>query len=452
MRKVLSLVLVMLMTITVIGSITPAMADANELKFYDNNSTAARTAFFEKVFDEYYEATGVRFVYEGQPWANSATTVTTMFAGGNGPDVYTFVGNEEVAVKNGWLYAIDDYIAENSEKFVDMVTGYYWVNEKAAYGHNYCFPDATMAKGIYYRKDWVEEIGYEIPTGKDWNWNAFWDLAEKLTDPEKNRYGFAFRGGSGAEAWSQGYPNAYAHTYEYDPETLEWTADARYEGLKAYFDTYTNGYAPADSLNWGWSEQIDGFCSGLVGLFYNDTDCFPFIMDRMEEGTWGVLPIPYDNEGFGTTGDALNATYAYAISASSENVEACIGLMDFLYEPDRNTEYCIMMGSIPVRKDAAENEYFAEDGPLGAFVTSLSNPDFLLGGQLTGMNKTEWAGYTFDFAGEMQMYLLGELTYDEFFEGWKEWNQTAITNYLTENPDKIRDIIKMSDFFGSDAE
>ena len=31
----------------------------------------------------------------------SATTVTTMFAGGNGPDVYTFLGNEEVAVKNG---------------------------------------------------------------------------------------------------------------------------------------------------------------------------------------------------------------------------------------------------------------------------------------------------------------------------------------------------------------
>ncbi|MBO4884739.1 MAG: extracellular solute-binding protein [Clostridia bacterium] len=447
MRKFLSGLLVLMLALTIFSGIgaTPAKAAGEELKFYDNNSTAARTAFFEKTFDEYYEATGVRFIYEGQPWANSATTVTTMFAGGNGPDVYTFLGNEEVAVKNGWLYAIDDWIEENGDKYVGLVTNWYWPNEKAAYGHCYGFPDATMGKGIYYRKDWVEEIGYEIPTGKDWNWAAFWDLAEKLTDKSKNRYGFAFRGGSGSGDWCNNYLGAYTASYAYDPETLLWPSEGMKAGLKDYTDSWLNGIAPEDSLNWGWSEQIDGFCSGLVGLFYNDSDCFPFMMERMEEGTWGVLPMPYDNDGIGIQG-GLNATYAYAISASSKNIEGCLGLMEFLCEPDRCAEYAIMMGSIPVRLDAMENEYFSENGPLGAFVEALNNPDVCLGGQLVGMNKTEWAGYTYDLGAEMQMYLLGEMTFDELFEGLEEWNQTAITNYLKENPDKVRDIYRMSDF------
>ena len=451
MKKFLAGLLVLMLAITVFTGfeVKTAKADPNELKFYDNNSTAARMEFFQKAFDEYYEKTGVRFIYEGEPWGNSANTVTTMFTGGNGPDVYAHVGNEEVAVKNGWLYPIDDWIAEHGDNFVGLVTNWYWPNEKAAYDHNYVFPDATLGKGIYYRKDWVEEIGYEIPTGKDWNMAAFWDLAEKLTDPSKNRYGFSFRGGSGSGAWCENMLGMYTASYAYDPETLQWPFDDISTGMKDYTDSWLNHLSPEDSLNWGWAEQIDAFCSGLVGLFYNDSDCFPFMMERMEPGTWGVLQVPYDLKGRGIQG-GLNPTYAYAISAQSENVEACLGLMEFLYEPDRNAEYCIMMGEIPVCLDVMENEYFAPEGPLGEFVKALDNPDVCLGGQLVGMNKTEWAGYTYDVGAEMQMYLLGEITFDELMAGYQEFNQTALDNYFAENPDRARDIIKMGDFLASE--
>ena len=446
MRKAMSLVLVLLMAFAVIGTVTPAKADV-ELKFYDINSTAARMAYFEKVFDEYYEATGVRFIYEGEPWGNSMGNVLTMMAGGNGPDVFVYIPHQEVFIKNGWLLEIDDWIAEHADEYVTLVTNYFWANEKQAYGHNYAFPDATLSRGIYYRKDWVEEIGYEIPTGKDWNWDAFWDLAEKLTDKEKNRYGFAFRGGSGSTAWANNYLQAYTGTYIYDPETLQWKADEYKEGMKAYTDSWLNGIAPEDSLNWGWAEQIDGFCSGLIGLFYNDSDCFPFMMDRMEEGTWGVLPLPYSNDGLGVP-SGINPTYSYAINANTEYADACLGLMEFLQEPERYVEYCVMMGEVPVRKDVVDTPYFAEDGPLGAFVQLLNNRDALLGGQLIGVNLTTWAGYTFDLGSEMQLYLLGEESFDDFFGAWQEWEQTALDNYFAENPDAATDIFRMSDVLG----
>ena len=448
MKKFITMMLALALVLTAFTGInTEAKAADVELTFFDIASSTERMTYFQKVFDAYEEQTGVKFTYEGEPWTNSMGTVLTMMAANNGPDAFVCIPGQTVFVKNGWLMEIDDYVAEHKDEYLDMITNYTWQLEKDTYGHNYLFQDGLLCRGVYYRKDWVEEIGFEIPTGKDWTWDVFWDLAEKLTDPEKNRYGFAFRGGAGADAWANNYLYAYTGSYEYDPETLKWMSEGYRNGLKAYTDSYLNGISPEDSLNWAWAEQIDAFASGLVGLFYNDSDAFPFFVDRMEEGTWGVLPIPYTNDKSGYVA-TINCTYSYAINAATENPEACLGLMEYLHTPEQNAEYCLMMGEIPVKKAAAEIEYFSEEGPLGAFVAQLNNMDAFLGGQLNGVNKTDEAGYVYNFVADMQSYLLGDITFDDFFGAWEQWNQDALDNYFAKNPDAVTDIYRMSDVLG----
>jgi len=447
MKKLVALALALLMVFGAfagIGTKETASADTKvELSFYDIMSTTERMNYFETVFAEYAEQTGYKFIYEGEPWSNSMNTVLTMMAAGNGPDAFLCMPNQTVFIENGWLMEIDDYVEENGDKFVSLITDYFWMKEKETYGHNYVFPDGLMGAGIYYRKDWVEEIGYEIPTGKDWNWSAFWDLAEALTDPEKNRYGFAFRGGSGADAWANNYLGCYTSNYKYDIETKKWRSEQFKAGMKAYTDSWLNGIAPADSLNWGWSEQIDGFASGLVGLFYNDSDAFPFFVERMEEGTWGVLQLPYSDDGLGFA-TSVNCTYSWAINANTEYQDACLGLYEYMYTPAKCEEYCLMMGLIPVRKDVASAEYFSAEGPLGAFVNQMNNTDACLAGQLIGVNMNEAAGYQYNLAAEMQMYLLGEITFDEFFASWEAWNQAAIDTYFAEGGE-VTDIVRIAD-------
>ena len=448
MKKFVAMTIALLMVITAFAGFAPqekASADTQvELTFYDIMSTTDRMNYFEQVFAAYAEQTGYKFIYEGEPWGNSMNTVLTMMAAGNGPDAFVCIPGQTVFVKNGWLLPIDDYVEEHRDEYLDMITSYTWALEKETYGHNYLFQDGLLCRGVYYRKDWVEEIGFEIPTGSDWTWDVFWELAEALTDPEKNRYGFAFRGGSGADSWANNYLYAYTGSYEYDPETLKWMSEGYKAGLKAFTDSYLNGLSPEDSLNWGWSEQIDAFASGLVGLFYNDSDAFPFFVERMEEGTWGVLPVPYTNDKSGYVA-TINCTYSYAINASTEYPDACMGLMEYLHTPEQNAEYCLMMGEIPVKKDAAQIEYFSETGALGEFVKQLNNLDALLGGQLNGVNKNDEAGYQYNFSAEMQAYLLGETTFDEFFASWEQWNQDALDNYFAKNPDAVTDIYRMSD-------
>ena len=50
---------------------------------------------------------------------------------------------------------------------------------------------------MYYRKDWFEEAGIAGPPK---NFAEMTDIAVKLTDPAKNRYGFCMRGAAGGQA------------------------------------------------------------------------------------------------------------------------------------------------------------------------------------------------------------------------------------------------------------
>ncbi len=445
MKKLITMMLALALVLTAFAGVSTetVKADPNELTFYDIMSTTERMAYFEQVFAEYKEQTGVNFTYEGEPWSGSLGNIITMMAANNGPDFFVSMHNPTVLIENKWLLPIDDYVEAHGDEFVTLITDYFWFKQRETYGNVYVFPDGMMGAGIYYRKDWVEEIGYEIPTGKDWNWDAFWELARAINDPENNRYAFAFRGGNGIDTWANNYLGCYTCNYKYDLETKKWRTEEFRDGLKDYTDSFLNGLAPKDSMNWGWAEQIDGFASGLVGLFYNDSDCFPFFVDRMEEGSWGVLPIPYDNTGIGFA-TSVNCTYSWAINANSENTDACLGLVEYLYTPEKSAEYCLLMGEIPVKKDVASTPYFSADGPLGAFVQQMNNPDACMAGQLMGVNMNDAAGYQYNFGAEMQTYLLGEITFDELFDGWAAWNQAAIDGYFAEGGE-VTDIVRMQD-------
>jgi len=445
MKKLLTMMLALALVLTAFAgiSVEPAKAAGGDLSFYDIMSTTDRMEYFEKVFAAFEKETGIHFVYEGEPWANSMGTVLTMMAANNGPDFFVCMPNQKVFVENGWLAPIDEFIAAHDDEYVTLIEDYFWAQQVQTFGNAYWFPDGIMGSGIYYRKDWAAELGWEAPEGKDWNWEAFWDLAVKMTDPEKNRYGFAFRGGSGAGDWANNYLGRYVANYTYDPETKLWMAEEYNTAMKLYTDSWLNGIAPKDSLSWGWSEQIDGFASGLVGLFFNDSDAFPFFVERMQPEQWGVLPIPYDNAGTGFA-TSVNCTYSWSINAHADDVDACFKLADFLYTPEYSAEYCMLMGSIPVRKDVAATEYFSVDGPLGGFVQQLNNPDAVLAGQMIGENKTELAGYTYDMGAEMQMYLMGEITFEQFCEDWNAWNQAAIDAYFAKGGE-VTDTVKLRD-------
>ena len=206
-KKVISLLLVAAMTSSLLAGCgakdaetsSSASGDGVTLRFIDITTNPQRQEFFENTFAAFTEETGITVEYEGVPWDNAADKVTVLGAANDLPDVLTVAGQwMGQFTQAGWLMDLDDYYASEIEPNVNVATTMVVETERDLYNHVYRIPDGLMNAGIFYRKDWVEEIGYEIPTGADWNWQAYYDLAAALTDPSKNRYGSSFRGGRGA--------------------------------------------------------------------------------------------------------------------------------------------------------------------------------------------------------------------------------------------------------------
>ncbi len=378
------------------------------LRFLDVSPSPERQSYFENVFAKFKDETGITVNYESVPWDDAADKITVLGSSGQLPDVFTvhqfWLGQLTSA---GWVVPLDDYVSENLDSVATTATKILMENEKNLYGHVYRIPDGIMTKGVYYRKDWAEEINYEIPTGDDWTWEAYLDLIAALTDESKNRYGNSFRGARGGFDPIQGmYLLGYTGGYTYDEEgNFLLNTDECVAAFEKWCDVYLKGYAPKDSLNWGFSEMVDNFVGGLTGTLLNDSEVTATLLSKMEASQWGVLPLPVssaDKKQYNATG----SSYAYSVAASSEHPDEAIKLIDFLASTENNIEYCKMNGLIPIRTDVGDDDTYGPDGPYAVFLEELSQDNLVFPTTYGAFDYTDL--HQGMFHNELQKYLLGQ--------------------------------------------
>ena len=403
------------------------------LRFIDITTNPQRQEFFETTFAAFKEETGITVEYEGVPWDNAADKVTVLGAANDLPDVMTVAGQwMGQFTQAGWLLDLDDYYAAEIEPNINVATSMVVETDRALYGHVYKIPDGLMNAGIFYRKDWVEEIGYEIPTGDDWTWQAYYDLVEALTDADKNRYGSSFRGGRGAFDRVMDVMVGYYGGYVYDEEgNFLFTSDECIAGFEEFCSMYTEGHAPQDSLNWGFSEMVDNFVGGLTGTLYNNTDVVPTMLEKMDESQWGVLPVPTAADGkvYNNTG----ASYCYGVAANTEYPEEAKQLITYLSQPENSMNYCKIAGMLPIRNDVGDDPLYGEGGPYSGFLVQLDYPNLVYPASYGAFDYTDLhqdAMHT-----EIQKYLLGQQTAADVMNNLGNELTARMKQYLADNPD-----------------
>ena len=406
--------------------------DGVTLRFIDISTNPERQAYFEKTFAAFKEETGITVEYEGVPWDNAADKMTVLGAANDLPDVMTMAGQwMGQFTQAGWLMELDEYYEKEMEPVVNVATKISVQNEVDLYDHVYRIPDGLMNSGIFYRKDWVEEIGYEIPTGDDWTWQEYYKLVDALTDPSKNRYGSSFRGGRGAFDRVLEVMVGYYGGYVYDEEgNFLFNSDECIAAFEEFCTMYTDGNAPKDSLSWGFTEMVDNFVGGLTGTLNNNTDVVPTLLQKMDESQWGVLPMPTAADGKVYNG--IGSSYAYSIAANTEYPEESMKLISYLSAPENSTEYCQIAGMLPIRNDVGDNEMYGENGPYSGFFVQLDYD-----------NLVAPAGYgAFDYTDmhqdmmhtEIQKYLLGQQSGADVMNHIGEELEARMKKYLADNP------------------
>lgn len=402
------------------------------LRFIDVSPSPARQEYYGKVFDQFEQETGVPVTYESVPWDEAANKLTVLGAANQLPDVLTtWAGwlGQFTAAK--WVIPIDKYIAGTEDEYTEVVTQINWKGEKELYGDIYTVPDGVMVKGVYVRSDWAEEAGVTLDPDKGWTYEEYFDAVRKMTDSSQKRYGVSFRGARGAFdpllVYLEGFNGGKLYA---DDGSILINSPECVEGFKTWTDIYLEGYAPKDSVNWGFTEMVDNFTGGLTATLINDSEVAATCQENMEDGTWMVMPMPKSVDG--KIYNTVNSPYAYSISANSVIPDTAWSLIEFMTRPDNNIEYCKMGGLIPIKKDVSGDATYGEDGPYAAFVKQLNNPDLVVPCAFGPFDFTDMhQGLMHE---ELQKYLLGQQDAETALNNITSELEARMQKYLADNP------------------
>ena len=263
-------------------------------------------------------------------------------------------------------------------------------------------------------------------------WAGIFEAAEKMTDAGLGRYGYAFRGARAGAATSLQYVWGGMGGKMYDENGVcQLNTPGAIEAMETYSQLYLNGFAPPDSVNWGYAEMVQGFTSGLTGILHQTVEVVKTCEDTMEDGTWTTVPFPSAADGnVYCGGDAM----LYSITSGCEYPDQAWEFIEYLTSPDNMADFCEKNLYIPIYADMGDNTTFT-DGPLSAFLESLSHPNFVRGVLGFGYfpEAAEFSETIFD--AEFQRYLLGQQSVEEFTDYCADFLTTAQQAYMETNPD-----------------
>lgn len=339
---------------------TSAYADTT-LKLVEVITSPERTEVLQGMVDTYEAANpGVTVEITSLPWGQAFEKLATMVAGGDIPDVVEMPDTwQALYAGSGQLASLTDYVDgwDNGSSLTDKTVA---MGSQA--GDLYMIPYGFYLRAMFYNKKLLAEAGVDAPPATMEEFMAASAAVSKLD----GKSGYCLRGGpGGTNGWIM-----FAATMNGTNEFFTEDGKSRInepksvEGIQFMIDMYQKGYAPKDSVNWGFNEIVAGFYSGTCAFLDQDPDALIAIAERMPAEDFAVIPMPVGPSGkaFPTIGFA-----GWSIFDSSEHKDDAWNLVASLSSPDANATWAKRVGVIPIHTGADQDPHFQTEQFEGWF-------------------------------------------------------------------------------------
>ncbi len=421
------------------ASEAPANAGSGEtveISFLDPMPGPARSEAFKSVIAKFEaENPNIKVRYESVAWDDARQKLVTLASSKSLPDV---IQMHEMwygeFILPGWVTDLTPYYEKSplKEDFNDITKSFLIESKQVVpYKGIYGIPEGVTAMGIYVRTDWMKEAGLNFD--ENWTWDNFFEYVEKVTDPAKNRYGNAFRGGQWGLT-ATGIYNIYQKSngkfFNEDGSSV-LLDDYAPELFEEFYDIYKEGYAPKDSINWGYPEMVQGFTSGMCGTLFQTTEVIQSCLDTLEEGTYAVYPVPQAEDGY--VYNEYSSSTNYGIAENSQYKDEAWKFIEFCSRPDINIEIAKANYLIPVVKQAADDSYFGE-GVWKGYTTMINKPNYAVKSGLGFYPEVGEINGDLSTA-EVQKYCLGQQDAKTTLDNIGNAVTEAQKAYMEANPD-----------------
>lgn len=384
-------------------------ASAETLKLVEVITSPERTEVLKGMVDGYKAANpGVEVEIISVPWGQAFETVATMIAGGDTPDVIEMPDTWQ-ALYADQLMPLDDKIAgwehgaTLTQKTIDM--------GKLANGKITMIPYGFYLRAMFYNKKLLAEAGVAEPPKTMDEFMAASEAVSKL----EGKYGYCLRGGpGGTNGWIMmaAVMNGSNEFFTEDGKS-RINEPGSVAGLQFLMDLYQKGYAPKDSVNWGFNEIVAGFYSGTCAFLDQDPDALIAIAERMPAEDFAVIPMPVGPSGkaFPTIGFA-----GWSVFSSTESPDAAWNLVAHLSSPESNSTWAQRVGVIPIHQGADQDPFFKTEQFKGWF-EELNGPNYIPTIMPTYLEQ--WGYFTSTVLKDTaQEALLGQKTAQELADEW----------------------------------
>ena len=382
---------------------------AETLKLVEVITSPERTEVLKGMVDGYKAANpGVDVEIISIPWGQAFETVATMIAGGDTPDVIEMPDTWQ-ALYADQLMPLDERVAAwehgatLTQKTIDM--------GKLANGKITMIPYGFYLRAMFYNKKLLAEAGVAEPPKTMDEFMAASEAVSKLD----GKYGYCLRGGpGGTNGWIMmaAVMNGSNEFFTADGKS-RINEPGSIAGLQFLMDLYQKGYAPKDSVNWGFNEIVAGFYSGTCAFLDQDPDALIAIAERMPAEDFAVMPMPVGPAGkaFPTIGFA-----GWSVFNSTEHADDAWNLVAYLSSPESNSTWAKRVGVIPIHQGADQDPSFKTDQFKGWF-EELNSPDYIPTIMPTYLEQ--WGYFTSTILKDSaQEALLGQKTAQELGDEW----------------------------------
>ncbi|MGW0548247.1 ABC transporter substrate-binding protein [Streptomyces altiplanensis] len=397
------------------------------ITFWDNNG-GARTAVWQKIIDAFEkENPDIDVTYVPVPIADVQSKYDKAIAGGGLPDVGG-VGTSYLAgmVAQDALEPVGRRIEDSglrgrlSESMVESVASAGGRGEEL-----YSVPTSGNQGVLWYRTDLFRAAGLKAPG----TWDQFYSAAERLTDTERNEFGFTLRGGAGsvAQALDMMYAQSGIGTFwNGGKATVNHPENVR--ALEKYVGLYEK-VTPSADLNNDFTAMVAQFGQGEIGMLQHNLGSYADHVEAFGEDRIDGAPLPPATDG-GPRTVVSHPVDGLGLFRSSKNKAAAWKFIEFAASHEMNSLWNQEAGSIPANKDAMGDAWINDVKPVKAAMRSLNDPRTKVVQppyHLPDWNHISKAGTELDF----QELLLGEITAQRFAdtlagllnESQAEWKQ-----------------------------
>lgn len=399
-----------------------ALADTT-LKLVEVITSPERTETLKGIVSKFEtENPGTKVEIISLPWSEAFQKFATMVSAGDIPDVMEMPDTWlSLYANNGMVESLEPYLATwpYTKGLSDRALELGRDVKKTAY----MLPYGFYLRAMFYNKKLLEQAGVKEPPKTLEEFAA----ASKKIAAIPGKYGYCLRGGPGGlNGWVMfGATMAGSNAFFKEDGTSTFDSPGWVKGLTYLIDLYKNGYAPKDSVNWGFNEIVAGFYSGTCAFLDQDPDALIAIAERMKPEDFGVMTMPKGPDGktFPTIGYA-----GWSMMSASKHKDLSWKLIATLEGPEGNIAWNKKTGALPVHTSAEKDPFYASAQFKGWF-DELADKNAV---------PTVMPTYLEEFAyfkdslviKTSQEALLGDITPEELAKQWADYLTKAQQKFL----------------------